>query len=157
MHLISLSKAAFKALLKNSSLSYCYVKSPVGFMRASVCEIGLVALEFVDSIPTDVIPDDLESIKNIVRTIVLIGTDFQCAVWRATLQIPTGTTQTYQEIAQRIDNPKAYRAVGLALKNNRIAYLIPCHRVVGQQGALTGYRWGVEKKHALLLQESLTD
>jgi AraC family transcriptional regulator, regulatory protein of adaptative response / methylated-DNA-[protein]-cysteine methyltransferase len=82
------------------------------------------------------------------------GTAFQQRVWQALRQIPPGTTASYADIARRIGAPKAVRAVAQACGANALAVAIPCHRVVRNDGALCGYRWGVERKHALLEKES---
>ena len=82
------------------------------------------------------------------------GTDFQRSVWRALRRIAPGTTTTYGELARRIGRPTAARAVARACATNRIAVLTPCHRVVGRDGALTGYRWGIARKRALLAREA---
>ncbi len=82
------------------------------------------------------------------------GTNFQIAVWRALLSIPEGEVTTYSRIAAAIGRPRAVRAVGNAVGANPIAYLIPCHRVLRQVGALGGYRWGAARKQALLAWES---
>ncbi|RPD93462.1 bifunctional DNA-binding transcriptional regulator/O6-methylguanine-DNA methyltransferase Ada [Candidatus Pantoea deserta] len=82
------------------------------------------------------------------------GTAFQERVWRALRQIPPGTTVSYAEIAERIGSPKAVRAVAKACANNHIAVAIPCHRVVRRNGALAGYRWGVDRKRELLHREA---
>ena len=81
------------------------------------------------------------------------GTPFQQQVWAALQQIPYGETKTYQEIATAIGNPKASRAVGAANGRNPIWIVVPCHRVVGAHGALTGYAGGLEMKQALLALE----
>jgi AraC family transcriptional regulator, regulatory protein of adaptative response / methylated-DNA-[protein]-cysteine methyltransferase len=86
----------------------------------------------------------------------LRGTDFQRDVWRALRAIPRGKTATYSEIAKRIGQPTAARGVAQACAANPIAVLIPCHRVVRSDGGLSGYRWGVERKRALLDRESAT-
>ena len=78
------------------------------------------------------------------------GTDFQKKVWQALLAIPYGTTVSYGEIARRIENPKACRAVGLANRSNPIPIIIPCHRVIGKNGKLTGFASGLDIKQALL-------
>jgi len=82
------------------------------------------------------------------------GTAFQQRVWQALRKIPAGATVTYSQIAQRIGEPKAVRAVAHACASNAIAVAIPCHRVVRNDGALSGYRWGVERKRALLEREA---
>jgi AraC family transcriptional regulator of adaptative response/methylated-DNA-[protein]-cysteine methyltransferase len=80
----------------------------------------------------------------------LKGTSFQLKVWEALLKIPTGSVRTYGEIAQEIGNPKSSRAVGTAIGNNPIAYLIPCHRVIQSTGLFGGYMWGSTRKTAIL-------
>ena len=80
----------------------------------------------------------------------LSGTDFQIAVWNSLYQIPLGATVSYQAVAEAIGRPRAVRAVANAVASNRLAYLVPCHRVVRSNGALGGYRWGVALKSALL-------
>lgn len=82
------------------------------------------------------------------------GTAFQRRVWEALRRIPLGTTATYADIATAIGAPKSVRAVGRACGSNPIALAIPCHRVVGSNGSLTGYRGGIERKRALLAKES---
>lgn len=83
----------------------------------------------------------------------LRGTAFQQRVWQALRAIPVGETTTYAEIARRIDLPKAVRAVAGAIAANPIAVAIPCHRVIRTDGSLSGYRWGVPRKRALLAKE----
>lgn len=82
------------------------------------------------------------------------GTAFQQRVWRALTEIPAGATVSYAQVAERIGAPKAVRAVAQACAANALAVAIPCHRVVRNDGALSGYRWGVERKRALLERES---
>lgn len=84
------------------------------------------------------------------------GTEFQRAVWRALAGIPHGRTSTYGEIARIIEQPTAYQAVGLANGRNPIAIIVPCHRVVGTNGKLTGYAGGIERKRWLLGHEGAT-
>ncbi|WP_104202841.1 bifunctional DNA-binding transcriptional regulator/O6-methylguanine-DNA methyltransferase Ada [Billgrantia saliphila] len=82
------------------------------------------------------------------------GTAFQQRVWQALTEIPVGTTISYAELAEKIGSPRAVRAVARACASNTIALAIPCHRVVRTDGALSGYRWGVERKRALLEREA---
>ena len=86
----------------------------------------------------------------------LRGTAFQLKVWFALQEIPAGTTCSYSELAARLGSPAATRAVARACATNRIAVLVPCHRVVGASGALTGYRWGMDRKRLLLEKEGAT-
>jgi AraC family transcriptional regulator of adaptative response/methylated-DNA-[protein]-cysteine methyltransferase len=84
----------------------------------------------------------------------LRGTAFQLRVWRALRAIPPGETRSYSQLARELGKPTAVRAVARACAMNRVALVVPCHRVVGASGALTGYRWGVERKRQLLEAES---
>jgi len=84
------------------------------------------------------------------------GTDFQRSVWKALQEIPYGETQTYSFVARAIGNPKACRAVGMANNKNPIWIVIPCHRVVGANGSLTGYGGGLDMKQRLLDLEKNT-
>ena len=86
-------------------------------------------------------------------TLSLAGTNFQVQVWRALLTTPAGQAVSYKEIAHKIGNPKGARGVGQAVGANPVAFLIPCHRVIKQSGAISGYRWGVPVKQALLAWE----
>lgn len=81
------------------------------------------------------------------------GTEFQRRVWRALSEIPYGKTATYSDVAKRIHNPNAVRAVGLANGRNPISIIVPCHRVIGADGSLTGYGGGLERKRFLLALE----
>jgi len=82
--------------------------------------------------------------------IEICGTEFQSRVWKALLEIPYGKTVTYKDIAKNIGQPSASRAVGMANNKNKIAIIIPCHRVIGQNGQLTGYAGGLDIKRYLL-------
>jgi len=84
------------------------------------------------------------------------GTAFQAQVWRALQKIPPGRTMSYSEVAAALGQPRAVRAVAAACGANKLALLVPCHRVLGKDGGLTGYRWGVERKRALLERERAT-
>lgn len=85
----------------------------------------------------------------------LQGSEFQQRVWKVLKEIPYGVTWSYGEVARRIGNPNASRAVGLANGRNPISILVPCHRVIGADGSLTGYGGGVERKRWLLVHEGL--
>jgi len=82
--------------------------------------------------------------------VVLIGTDFEVRVWDALLKVPFGQLTTYSDLAARISAPKAARAVGAAVGKNPVSFVVPCHRVLGRSGALTGYHWGLTRKRAIL-------
>ncbi len=82
--------------------------------------------------------------------VVLIGTDFEVRVWEALLEIPMGRATTYSDIAAKLRAPKAARAVGAAVGKNPVSFVVPCHRVLGKGGELTGYHWGLTRKRAML-------
>ncbi|PPD16252.1 MAG: 6-O-methylguanine DNA methyltransferase [Methylobacterium sp.] len=82
--------------------------------------------------------------------VFLIGTDFEVRVWETLLGIPMGRATTYGTIACKLEKPSAARAVGAAVGRNPVSFVVPCHRVVGKSGALTGYHWGLTRKRAML-------
>ena len=82
--------------------------------------------------------------------IVMIGTDFEVRVWETLLSVPMGRATTYSDIARKLGSPKAARAVGAAVGRNPISFVVPCHRVLGRSGALTGYHWGLARKQAII-------
>jgi len=82
--------------------------------------------------------------------LVLIGTDFELRVWETLLSIPMGRATTYSDIARKLGKPQAARAVGAAVGKNPISFVVPCHRVLGRSGALTGYHWGLSRKQAII-------
>jgi AraC family transcriptional regulator, regulatory protein of adaptative response / methylated-DNA-[protein]-cysteine methyltransferase len=82
--------------------------------------------------------------------VVLLGTDFEVRVWETLLKIPMGRFTTYSDIACKIEKPKAARAVGAAVGKNPVSFVVPCHRVIGKSGELTGYHWGLTRKRAML-------
>jgi methylated-DNA-[protein]-cysteine S-methyltransferase len=144
--------------------------SPVGPL-ALASELGaLVALEFTDdekrggkaAISDSVLDQarrELDAffagrLKKFSVPVGPRGTPFQLAVWKALQAIPFGKTQSYGDIARRIGKPAAVRAVGAANGQNRIAIIIPCHRVIGADGSLTGFGGGLERKQFLLALEA---
>jgi AraC family transcriptional regulator, regulatory protein of adaptative response / methylated-DNA-[protein]-cysteine methyltransferase len=82
--------------------------------------------------------------------IVMIGTDFEVRVWETLLGIPMGKCSTYSDIANKLGKPKAARAVGAAVGKNPMSFVVPCHRVLGRSGDITGYHWGLTRKRAML-------
>jgi len=82
--------------------------------------------------------------------VVLIGTDFEVRVWDALLKVPFGRLTTYSDLASKVCSPAAARAVGAAVGKNPVCFVVPCHRVIGKSGALTGYHWGLTRKRAIL-------
>lgn len=83
-------------------------------------------------------------------TLLLKGTNFQIQVWQALLRIPPGCVTTYEEVAKRVERPKGARAAGSAIARNQISWIIPCHRVIRKNGTFHNYRWGLERKRAML-------
>jgi methylated-DNA-[protein]-cysteine S-methyltransferase len=163
-------------------IAYHMTSSPVGLLFLARSEKGLRYLEFMDrrSIKRMIAAheaatpgakwepslldlketvDQLEAFFNgMLRAFELPldmqGSDFQIKVWKALTTIPYGETRTYGQIAKTIGQPKASRAVGLANNQNPIAIVVPCHRVVGADGSLTGYGGGLPKKRWLLDHEA---
>lgn len=154
------------------TVEYKTIDTPVGQIWVAWCGEGLVSIGFVDQpkgaqidpaweynadLRCDAI-DQLNAyfagtLRNFDLPLVLQGTDFQKQVWRELAKIPFAETTTYGEIAKRIDRPTASRAVGAANGQNRIAIVLPCHRVIGQSGKLTGFAGGLDKKEKLLALE----
>jgi methylated-DNA-[protein]-cysteine S-methyltransferase len=164
--------------LKNEVMKKEYVSrqmnSPMGRIRLVASDRGLAAIHWERDDPgstriqnikeNDSHPVLLEAEKQLTeyfdgrRRIFSLdldfsGTDFQKKVWRALLEIPWGETRTYSQIAEKIGNPKAVRAVGAANGKNPISIVAPCHRVIGASGKLTGYAGGLENKALLLRLE----
>ena len=81
---------------------------------------------------------------------MFIGSDFEVRVWETLLRIPLGKATTYSDIARHIGNPNAARAVGSAVGRNPLSFVVPCHRVLGREGDLCGYHWGLTRKKAIL-------
>ena len=124
---------------------------------------NLIGFEFIDSIPKDMrmcleLQTQLDAYTHHQLSTFEVklkprGTEFQRKVWEALLTIPYGQTRSYKEIAELIGHPKAYRAVGMACHTNPIGLIIPCHRVLGSKGQLTGYAGGLDLKKKLLMHE----
>lgn len=143
-----------------------WVDSPIGRL-VLLCEGGaLCGLQFSDGLPLERIGRAPEPIRKAIEAyfagelgavdaipLLMRGTAFQMRVWTALREIPPGTTVSYGELARRIGQPGASRAVGLANGANPIAIVVPCHRVIGADGRLTGYGGGLERKRWLLDHE----
>ena len=142
------SRKDFDDYLTTTSSESSYYQTTAGILRLSHTAKGIYHAAFCEEKPSHVL-------STLPTQLLLRGTPFQISVWNAALQIPAGKTVTYQEIAQQIGKPNAWRAVANALAHNQIAYFIPCHRVVRTNGALGGYKWGIEKKQTLLFAEKL--
>jgi AraC family transcriptional regulator of adaptative response/methylated-DNA-[protein]-cysteine methyltransferase len=165
---------------KDVAIHYAIVDSPLGKMLVAATDAGLCAVTF-GSLECE-LEDDLASrfpsssrkrdegdlgsmVKQILAQMTehpvtlelpldVRATAFQRRVWEALRRIPRGQTRTYSQIAQEIGQPTAVRAVARACATNPTAVVVPCHRVIGSDGALTGYRWGVERKKKLLELEN---
>jgi len=163
---------------KKRIISYSFFSSPFGEMLVAsmsqgVCYVGYalpsedVLQELRDRFPQNVLRlrknkqhKHVEKLfagtcrKKKPLLLYLKGTDFQLKVWEALLQIPTGLLSTYSKIAAAAGSPKAQRATGSAIGRNPILYIIPCHRVIAQNGKMGGFFWGVERKIELLNAEN---
>ena len=144
-----------------------YYTSPIGTVEIVGTREHIVALNFVDRAGSgdDELPacitegvrqvDEYFNAKRTAFSVELFmqGTDFQKTVWRQLLKIPYGRTASYGEIAAAIGNPAACRAVGAANGKNPISLIVPCHRIIGSNGSLTGYGGGLWRKEWLLKHE----
>lgn len=170
------------AMLGPMNLAYHMMSTPVGLLFLARSPKGLRHLEFMDrrslkrmiaghaeEHPDATWQPSLLELKPYVEQLDayfngglvefdvpldLHGSEFQLKVWKALLAIPYGETRSYGQIAKEIDQPRASRAVGLANNQNPIAIVVPCHRVIGADGSLTGYGGGMPKKKWLLAHEA---
>jgi methylated-DNA-[protein]-cysteine S-methyltransferase len=159
----------------NMTLFYKEMKSPVGQLKLVASSNALIAVLWEEERPDRVKlgamsldpehPILIEAERQISEYFVgeridfdlplqLDGTEFQRKVWRALREIPFGETKSYQDLARAVGSPKASRAVGAANGKNPLSIVVPCHRVVGADGALTGFAGGLETKAALLALEA---
>jgi len=173
----AMSPGEWKSGGAGTTISYGFHPSPFGTALVMATERGLAGLAFADSGEEQAAFADMRSrwpqaqiVENTARTapvacrifdsklwraeqrlrVVLIGTDFEVRVWETLLAIPMGRAMTYSEIAAKVGAPKAARAVGAAVGKNPISFVVPCHRVLGKSGAITGYHWGLTRKRAML-------
>lgn len=151
-------------------IDIAFLNTPIGYIRICGDEKGLCEIDFVDE-KIKVIPKT-NSNKYINECVLqlkeyfagkrkkfnlklnITGTDFQKKVWNELINIPYGEIVSYNEIAKKIKNPRASRAVGQAVGNNKFSIVIPCHRVIGNNGKLTGYASGIWRKEWLLKHEN---
>jgi AraC family transcriptional regulator, regulatory protein of adaptative response / methylated-DNA-[protein]-cysteine methyltransferase len=178
--LLGMTPSAFRAGGDGATIRFAVGQCSLGAILVAASETGVCAIQFGDDPEALVrnlqdrfpkarlIGGDAAFEQLVARVVGLIeapaqghdlpldvrGTAFQQQVWQALRDIPAGATASYAEIAVRIGQPKAVRAVAQACAANEIAVAIPCHRVVRRDGAPSGYRWGVERKQALLARES---
>jgi len=147
------------------------VNSPIGYLKLEASDIGLKscsilseeqAMSCINCGLSPFLEDVIEQLQEYFKgdresfeiEFDLEGTDFQKRVWNALTTIPFGTTISYSEFALQLGDLKAIRAVASANGKNPIGIIIPCHRVIGSDGSLTGFAWGVDKKQWLLEHES---
>jgi len=173
----SMSPGEWKSGGQGLTIHYGFHPSPFGNALIMASERGLAGLAFADAGGEKATLADMrrrwpnaQYVEDLARTaplarrifdpmrwraeeplrVVLIGTDWEVRVWDALLKIPMGRLTSYSDIATKLCAPKAARAVGAAVGKNPLAFVVPCHRVVGRSGALTGYHWGLTRKHAML-------
>lgn len=173
----SMSPGEWKAGGENLTMTYGYHPSPFGMALVMLAPRGLAGLAFADPGEERAALEDMKArwprakyIEDYAATaptarrifdsalwkedqplrVVLIGTDFEVRVWEKLLSIPLGKITTYSDLATRAGAPKAPRAVGAAVGKNPISFVVPCHRVIGKSGELTGYHWGITRKRAML-------
>lgn len=179
---LGMTPARFAEGGRGERIGYCAAASPFGWIIVGATERGLCWLSLAATkadaeaalraeFPVAELRRDA-SLKRLVRAAIdsvregsdlgggaagerldLRGTVFQLRVWEALRRIPRGETRTYSQLAREMGMPKSTRAVARACATNRVALLVPCHRVVGVSGSLTGYRWGVERKERILAAE----
>lgn len=113
--------------------------------------------ESADSAPEAAADEDKSAEQKPKLNVLLRGTEMQCKVWKELTKLKEGTTSNYEQIAKAVGNPRAIRAVATAISKNKIAYVIPCHRVVRKTGALSKYRWGPERKMKILECEGVAE
>ncbi len=172
-----MSPGQWKQKGEGLAIAYGFHPSPFGIALVMVTEFGLCGLAFADPGSEPAALKDMQSrwphaqyTEDSARTapyaarifapdqwrdgepmkITFIGTDFEIRVWETLLKIPVGKATTYGDIAQSIGSPKAARAVGAAVGKNPISFVVPCHRVLGKSGDMTGYHWGLTRKRAIL-------
>jgi AraC family transcriptional regulator, regulatory protein of adaptative response / methylated-DNA-[protein]-cysteine methyltransferase len=173
----AMSPGEFKSGGEGMSISYGFHPSPFGSALVMATPRGLAGLAFADAgeeraaladmtsrWPKARYVEDAEGTAALARRIfdpalwredrplrvVLIGTDFEVRVWERLLAIPLGRASTYSDIALKLGRPTAARAVGAAVGKNPVCFVVPCHRVIGKHGDLTGYHWGLTRKRAIL-------
>ncbi len=145
-----------------------YFENEIGLIEISATETDIIGVNFVEARHPDADADSmmvqkaLSQITEYFRGERIVfdlplkfhGTDFQKLVWRALLDVPFGQTASYGDIARAIGNPKAVRAVGGANAKNPISIVVPCHRIIGSDGSMTGYGGGLWRKEWLLAHET---
>lgn len=184
VQLEAVTPGEYKSRGKQVHIEYGVHDTPFGPMFVAVTQRGVCRAEFMDfnsmeglldslhnAWPLSSIRENLSSTHQAIDaffsndaatrhgplSLHVAGTNFQIAVWRALLKIPTGFVASYAEVAKSLGAPRSARAVGNAIGANPVALLIPCHRVIQQSGALGGYRWGPTKKLMVQTWEKMRD
>jgi AraC family transcriptional regulator of adaptative response/methylated-DNA-[protein]-cysteine methyltransferase len=164
----------YKKMGENLGITYGFGFSPFGKTMIAITKKGVCALEFYDDSYEDIFSrlqtawsnakftqDDKKAqeildkifIEKEKMNLFVKGTNFQINVWKALLSINSGEVSTYSDVAELLGKPKASRAVASAIGSNHIGFLIPCHRVISKTAAMSGYRWGIERKRIVLAYE----
>jgi len=172
----AVTPGTYRARGEGLMIRYGFHASPFGTALLMATDRGLAGLAFADHDNAAALADmtrrwpradyveDVQGTAALARRIfdprqwraetplrvVLIGSDFEIRVWETMLRVPFGRATTYSDLARRIERPTAARAVGAAVGRNPVAFVVPCHRVLGRSGSLTGYRWGLTRKRAIL-------
>ena len=175
VNLIGVTPKEWKEKGKDVEITYGFGQTPFGEALIGFTSKGIRYLGFYDNNKKDIFQrfnelwenanlvfneklanEYLENIfiKNKKYPLFVKGTNLQINVWKALINIPNGKIATYSDIANIVDKPKSVRAVASAIGKNHIGYLIPCHRVIAKSGAMSGYRWGIERKKSLLDYEN---
>jgi methylated-DNA-[protein]-cysteine S-methyltransferase len=150
-------------------LETAYLDTPIGCLEIKGSRLGIQSIQRVNELPSSTLTSSISIINDCMMQLQAYfqgklevfdmpldwsgATDFYKSVWQQMLDIPYGRTTTYSEIAQKLNRPKAVRAVGMASKYNPIAIVVPCHRVIAKSGALQGYFYGLDVKATLLQLE----
>ena len=174
VNIIGVTPKEYKESGLDVEITYGYGSTPFGEALIAFTKRGICYLGFIDNNEEAVFSrfmnvwekatlkkDDKKAheylndifLKNKKYDLVVKGTNFQINVWRALMNIPDGLISSYQDIADKLEKPKAVRAVASAIGSNHIGFLIPCHRVIAKSGAMSGYRWGIQRKKILLAYE----
>jgi len=174
VNIIGVTPKEYKDSGLDVEITYGYGSTPFGEALIAFTKRGICYLGFIDNNEEAVFSrfmnvwekatlkkDDKKAheylndifLKNKKYDLVVKGTNFQINVWRALMNIPDGLISSYQDIADKLEKPKAVRAVASAIGSNHIGFLIPCHRVIAKSGAMSGYRWGIQRKKILLAYE----
>lgn len=176
--LLSISSAHDERLRSELVINFGLLNSQFGECFIAWSNEGILSIDFIEQPFLETVLNNLKrdwpfatfiqnttKAKNIANNLfspqtknlnaVVNATPFQIKVWQALLNIPFGEVTTYSNIAKTINNENAVRAVGTAIGKNPLAYLIPCHRVIRNNGELGGYRWGLDRKQAMLNYEQL--